>query len=239
MSDQMIFKRYEIKYILTRTQMELIKKEMEKYMIADIHGKSTICSLYFDTPDYLLVRRSLEHPVYKEKLRLRSYGVAANDSMVFVELKKKYDSVVYKRRIGMTETEAEKYLLHGKSVMDTQISREIDYFMQMYDGIRPSVLLSYQREAFYASDDHEFRITFDENILWRDYNLSLRDGIYGSSLLTKDSVLMEVKTAGSIPLWLVKLLSSNHIFKTTFSKYGTAYRTIYQNKLNGGNYHYA
>ena len=111
MADQMIFKRCEIKYMLDITQAELLKNQMKQYMIADEHGVSTICSLYFDTPDYLLIQRSMEHPVYKEKLRLRSYGTADKDTTVFVELKKKYESVVYKRRIAMTEDEAERYLL--------------------------------------------------------------------------------------------------------------------------------
>ena len=98
MADQMIFKRCEIKYMLDITQAELLKNQMKQYMTADEHGMSTICSLYFDTPDYLLIQRSMEHPVYKEKLRLRSYGTADKDTTVFVELKKKYESVVYKRR---------------------------------------------------------------------------------------------------------------------------------------------
>ena len=110
MGNQMIFKRYEIKYMLNSEQLSFLKQEMEKYMIADEHGKSTICSLYFDTPQYLLIRRSMDHPMYKEKLRLRSYGVAGKDTEVFVELKKKYDSVVYKRRVAMTEEAACQYL---------------------------------------------------------------------------------------------------------------------------------
>lgn len=239
MSEQMIFKRYEMKYMLTKAQRNLIKQEMKKYMTADPHGKSTILSLYFDTPDYLLVRRSMEHPLYKEKLRLRSYGVAGRDSTVFVELKKKYDSVVYKRRIGMTEKEAEAYLFQGRAPKDTQIIHEIDFTFDRYPDLKPAVLLSYQREAFYSKADHDFRITFDENILWREDHLSLCSGIFGTPLLDPDQVLMEVKTAGAIPLWLVRILSENRIYKTTFSKYGTAYTTLYQNESTGGTYHYA
>lgn len=239
MSEQMTFKRYEIKYMITKTQMAVIQKAMEEYVIADEHGKSTLCSLYFDTPDYLLVRRSLEHPIYKEKLRLRSYGVADNNQPVFVELKKKFDSVVYKRRVCMSAAEAYDYLLKGNPSMDSQITREIDYFLQMYKGIRPAVLLTYQRDAYYAKDDHEFRITFDDNLMWRDHDLRLDSGIYGTPLLEKDRILMEVKVAGAFPLWFVKILSENHIYKTNFSKYGTAYTTIYQNQSNGGIYRYA
>lgn len=239
MSDQMIFRRYEIKYMLTEQQLPIIKEAMNKKMEADIHGKNTICSLYFDTPDFLLIQRSLEHPVYKEKLRLRSYGTAQPDSIVFIELKKKYNSVVYKRRVAMTEQDAEEYLLRHKKSMDTQITREIDYCMDFYDNLSPAVLLSYQREAFYGKDDPEFRITFDEKILWRDYDLSLCSGIYGNPILPPGKVLMEVKTSGAIPLWFTHILTKHHIYKTSFSKYGTAYRTIFENKRKGGIYHYA
>ncbi len=239
MSDQMIFKRYEIKYLLTRAQRDLIQTEMRSRMIPDSHGKSAIQSLYFDTPDYLLVRRSMEHPLYKEKLRLRSYGVAHKNSTVFVELKKKYDSVVYKRRVGMTEAEAEHFLFKRSCDMDTQIVHEIDYTLQHYETLRPAMLLTYQREAFYGKDDPDFRITFDENILWRSRNLSLCSGIYGTPLLDNDTVLMEIKVKDAIPLWLSAWLSQNHIYRTSFSKYGTAYQTLYQYQKNGGLCHYA
>ncbi len=226
MSEQMIFKRCEIKYMIDEKTLDKLMQVMSEHMIADVHGRSTVCSLYFDTPDYLLIRRSMDHPIYKEKLRLRSYGVADEDTQVFVELKKKFNSVVYKRRISMTEKQSKEYLLEHKKIMDTQISREIDYCMRMYQGIAPAVLLSYEREAFYAKDDHEFRVTFDRNILWRDYDLSLCNGIYGTPILKQGQVLMEVKTAGAIPRWMVDFLTENQIYKTSFSKYGTAYRTI-------------
>lgn len=239
MGDQMIFKRCEIKYMLNRKQQEIIKGAMEDHMIADIHGRNTICSLYFDTPDFLLVRRSIDHPIYKEKLRLRSYGVADKNSTVFLELKKKYDSVVYKRRVGMTEKEAENYLISGDFVKDSQILREIDYCLSHYCHLAPAVMLSYQREAFYDKDDPDFRMTFDDQILWRDNHLSLCDGIFGAPILDEDHVLLEVKTAQAIPMWLVKVLSENHIYKTSFSKYGTAYRTILQNKQDKGDIYHA
>lgn len=239
MSEQMTFKRYEIKYLITKSQMAVIQNAMAEHMIADVHGQNTLCSLYFDTPDYLLVRRSLEHPFYKEKLRLRSYGIGDSSQMVFVELKKKFDSVVYKRRAAMSAAQAYDYLLKGKAAPDSQIIREIDYFLQMYEGLRPTVLLTYKREAYYAKDDHEFRITFDDHLLWRDYDLNLESGIYGAPLLDKNCILMEVKAAEAFPMWFVRLLSENHIYKTNFSKYGSAYAAIYQNQLKGGSYRYA
>lgn len=228
MENQMIFRRYELKYRLTRPQMEALKGEMKKHMRPDPHGRSTVQSLYFDTPDFLLVRRSMEHPLYKEKLRLRSYGVAEADTPVFLELKKKFDSVVYKRRIELPLAQAEDYVRTGVKPRDTQIMREIDYCMAHYPDLKPRMLLSYQREAFYGAEDGEFRMTFDDTILWREEDLSLSAGIGGRALLPPDTVLLEVKCAGAMPLWLAHWFSANHIYKTSFSKYGTAYQTKFR-----------
>ena len=233
MSCQNVFKRYEIKYLITNEQKQIIKNVMSKYMTGDKYGRNTICNIYFDTPDFLLIRRSLEHPVYKEKLRLRSYGVAEHDSETFLEIKKKYNSVVYKRRTEMTESESMRYLCGGEHIEDNQIIREIDYFMSYYKNLAPKVFLSYEREAFYAKDDYDFRVTFDENILWRDYDLSLCKGIYGTPILENNYSLMEIKTGMSIPLWMTSVLSKNHIYKTSFSKYGNAYTSILEQKIKG------
>lgn len=227
------FRRYELKYILSVPQYNLIRKAMTFYMRGDNFGESDICNLYCDTPDFLLARRSIEKPFYKEKLRIRSYGVVTEKSEVFVEIKKKYDSVVYKRRI-MTDEKGALGLLAGKTVYPSQIGREIAYFTGLYSGIRPQIYISYRREAFFGKDDNDFRMTFDRNIRWRNYDLSLQKGIYGLPVIAGDAVLMEVKTAAAIPLWLVKLLSENKIYKTSFSKYGTAYRMMLQQSTQGG-----
>ncbi len=231
MDYQNIFKRYEIKYLVTGEQKRLLLEAMEPYMKPDRYGQSLVCNLYLDTPEYTLVQRSLEGPVYKEKLRLRSYGMAGRDSEVFLELKKKYRGVVYKRRIGVSEREAMAYLLGGKPLScRNQIAEEIDYFRNMYQGLAPRVYLSYEREAFYGRQDRELRVTFDENILWRQEDLSLRTAASGSSLLQPGQVLMEIKVASAIPLWLCRTLSENGIFKTGFSKYGNAYRQMLEEK---------
>lgn len=226
------FKRYELKYILTTEQYHSIKREMENYMRGDKYGESDICNLYCDTPDFLLARRSIERPFYKEKLRIRSYGVAKQGADVFVEIKKKYDSVVYKRRIA-TDEQTAVGLLTGSATAESQIGKEIAYFGKLYSGILPQMHISYRREAFYGKDDPDFRMTFDRSILWRTHDLSLSGGIYGQLVLPESSVLMEVKTAAAIPLWLVRILSKNKIYKTTFSKYGTAYELMLKNKQQG------
>ena len=229
MSNQMIFKRYEVKYMLNRQQYTALRSLMKNYMTADPHGPGTIQSLYFDTPDYLLIQHSLEKPLYKEKLRLRSYGIAAPEVLVFVELKKKYDSIVYKRRIAMPESQAMDYLLHNHLVYDSQIAHEVDYCLRTYRHLAPKVLLSYEREAFYDKFNPDFRMTFDRNILWRNNDLDLKSGIYGNPILNDNQILLEIKTAGAIPLWLVHFFSEQKIYKTSFSKYGTAYQTIMKN----------
>ncbi len=207
---------------------------MAQYMRPDAYGKSRINSLYFDTPDHRLIRRSLEKPIYKEKLRVRSYGTATPDSTVFVELKKKYRSVVYKRRIGLPEAQVMAFLGGRETIPDSQIAREIAYFTQYYAPIQPSMLLSYEREAFYGREGGAFRVTFDEAIYWRENDLSLCSPVGGEMLLDEDAVLMEVKCAGAIPLWLMSLLSEMQIYKTPFSKYGTAYRITQQRRTQGG-----
>ena len=174
-----------------------------------------------------MIRRSIEKPAYKEKLRIRSYRRADSDSMVFVELKKKYKSIVYKRRISLPEHEAVDWLNGEEHCRKhTQIVSEIDYFMEYYDTLHPSVFLSYEREAYYSVDGSDFRITFDDNILARQEELSLDSDIYGTPILPEGKILMEVKCSGGLPLWMTCVLSKEHIYKTSFSKYGAAYKEI-------------
>ncbi|MBE6789788.1 MAG: polyphosphate polymerase domain-containing protein [Ruminococcaceae bacterium] len=227
MAFQTVFKRYEIKYMITPEQKAKVLEAMKPYMKPDNYGRTAIRNIYYDTDTYLLIRRSIEKPIYKEKLRIRSYGRAEPDSTVFVELKKKYKHVVYKRRISLPEKEAMEWLSCEKHCRKyTQISEEVDYFLEYYKTLHPTVFLSYEREAFYANDGSGFRVTFDDNILCRQEDLSLRAEIYGTPILPYGKTLMEIKCSGGIPLWMTRVLSEEHIYKTSFSKYGTAYRTL-------------
>jgi SPX domain protein involved in polyphosphate accumulation len=228
--NQTVFQRYEIKYRISRFQQHQLLQLMRCYMVADEHGKSIIQSLYFDTPDFLLARRSMEHPVYKEKLRLRSYGIPKAGDEVFMELKKKYDGVTYKRRLALPGSQVNAALLRDASLGNSQIGREIDFCRSRYPQLQPALMLSYRREAWYGKEDRELRITFDDTVLWRRENLNLTSGIYGSPLLGTQEVLMEVKVSSAMPTWLVQFLSAHQIYKTSFSKYGTAYQ-CYQNEL--------
>lgn len=202
-------------------------------MLPDPYGKTTIRNLYFDTDDYRLIRRSIEKPVYKEKLRIRSYRRADRDSTVFAELKRKYDGIVYKRRLPLTEAEAFDWIINRRPLLHKgQISREIDYFIDFYPRLHPTVFLSYEREAFYDRDGRALRITFDRDILCRQSNLSLLCEPYGDRILDEDLTLMELKCVGGLPFWLAKILSENKLYKTSFSKYGIAYEKLIFNKQN-------
>ncbi|WP_313528645.1 polyphosphate polymerase domain-containing protein [Anaerotignum sp.] len=235
MSTPTTFERKEVKYFITYQQRAKLANLMELYMSPDSFGKSTIMNIYYDTDDKQFIRHSMEKPVYKEKLRVRSYGTATPDSTVFVELKKKYKGVVYKRRVSMSQSDAKLWLEKNTlPLKDSQIIREIDYFTH-YNAIKPSVLLSYQREAFFGKENSDFRMTFDESILWRDYDVCLCKGAYGSKLLPKGTQLLEVKAALGIPLWLTKFFSENNIFRTSYSKYGNAYVAMTQRESERGN----
>lgn len=235
MNYQAVFKRYELKYLLSENQRKKLLSIMADYMKPDKFPESDICNIYFDTSDKLLIRRSLEKPCYKEKLRVRSYGVANDNSTVFVEIKKKFDGVVYKRRIDLPENEAENYLYKNAPLKKpNQISKEIDYFRKLYQDIEPSVFISYHRNAYASKTDVNFRMTFDENILYRDYDLNLKYGIYGENIIPKNMILLEIKTGYGIPQWLLSFLSEEKIFKTSFSKYGNAYTDFILPKKLGG-----
>ena len=227
MAFQTVFKRYELKYMLTLEQREKILDVMAPYMELDHYGRTTIRNIYFDTDHYRLIRRSIEKPAYKEKLRIRSYKQAAADSTVFVELKKKYDKVVYKRRLPLPAQDAMAWVCREKDCpVNTQISREIDYFVDFYGPLKPTVFLSYDREAYYDKGGGDFRVTFDDRILCRQRDVDLCSDIYGEPILPEGKVMMELKCSGGIPLWMVEALSREKIYKTSFSKYGTAYTKL-------------
>lgn len=225
MSYQNVFERYEIKYFLTKTQKEALMKEMDGRMQSDKYGRTTIRNIYYDTDSFRLIRDSLDHPVYKEKLRIRSYQRAEIGDMVFVEIKKKFEDVVYKRRVAMPRIAAEYWIDYRKPLaFGSQITSEIDYLVDFYEGLSAKAFLSYEREAFSDNKNPEFRLTLDENILARDTELNLGSDIWGQPLLPHGMTLMEVKIAGAMPLWMANFLSSNNIQKVSYSKYGTYYR---------------
>jgi len=235
-----VFRRKEQKYLLTQAQRTALEDVLKLRMQPDRYGKSLVCNIYYDTPDYRLIRRSLEKPsVYKEKIRLRGYGTITPESQVFLEMKKKYKGVVYKRRISLQEQSAVSYMADVQATLDAgQIGRELDYFKQFYGSLRPAVYLSYERFAWHDPHGSDLRITMDQHILHRWDDLTLTVPPSGKDLLEPGQSLLEIKTAGGMPLWLTEVLTANQIRPTSFSKYGMAYTQLIKTKVketeNGG-----
>lgn len=224
MSEELcIFQRIEKKYRVTVQQQKQLLEEVGAYLIPDEHGQNTICSMYLDTPDFLMIRNSIDADAYKEKLRLRSYGTPEADTKVFLELKKKYKGVVYKRRVSMTLEDAENYIEHGEKSMDTQIMSEIDYAMEFYHHPKPAMMIAYERDAYYVKDMPNLRLTFDSNVRYRETGLMMENGTDGKKIIPDDTRLLEIKTDGAMPVWLSHALDKCGIRPSSFSKYGTAY----------------
>lgn len=221
---QSIFKRAEVKYLLRPDPYKQLIKRTQDLFQPDAYGKTDILNLYYDTPDFLLIRKSLEQPVYKEKLRLRSYGTATSGSASFIELKKKYKGIVYKRRIELPYAQAVSRLTYGQKPEEaSQIGNEIEYFRRFYPNLEPRMMISYERIACVGTEDPDLRVTFDRNIRWRTNRLDLRCGPDGEDLLPDGCCLMEIKIAGGMDPRLSAILSELSIFKTSFSKYGRGY----------------
>lgn len=222
-STPMNFARTEKKYLLTRENTAAVVKALSGHLAAETRGLYPVESLYLDAPDDLLIRRSLDKPYYKEKLRLRSYGVPAESDEVYLELKKKCGGVVYKRRAGMTAEAARAYLDTGILPGDGQILRELDWAMKRYGAV-PKAVLCYDRLAFLDPDGSDLRVTFDFHVRARDTDLDLCAGSAGVPLLPEGATVMEIKTAGAIPLWLCRTIEQLGIAPTSFSKYGSFYQ---------------
>jgi hypothetical protein len=223
------FKRSELKFLLSKQQYENILPVINEHMQRDIYGKDEsyqICNIYFDTADQSIIRHSVSKPYFKEKLRLRTYGIPDGPSYpCFIELKRKTGSTVTKRRAKLTLSQAQQFLEDGTfpdncEYLTKQVLTEIEYFIESNPGIRENVFISYLRDAYFDREDPAFRLTFDRCITTRRSDLVLEDGIYGEQLIPDDSYLMEVKVGGSVPLWLSDVLSENGIRRTSFSKAG-------------------
>ncbi|MCL2276410.1 MAG: polyphosphate polymerase domain-containing protein [Treponema sp.] len=224
---QSIFKRYEKKYIISKDQSVLIKDFLTGKMKIDRDGEYLVQNLYYDTPNWDIIRESIEKPLYKEKLRLRFYGSFEPESHGFLELKKKYNGIVYKRRIAFSLSELKnncvKKILQNS---DSQISREINYFLSRKNAAE-KIYIGYQRLAYNGVDNEEnLRVSFDKDIIIRDCSIKnlYSGGNYQKNdyqILDDNYQIMEIKTKNSIPVWLAVLLSKNKIYPVSFSKYGT------------------
>ena len=224
------FQRIEKKYLLKKDIYDTLLQKLNNKIKPDQFGLSTICNIYFDTSNFDLIRSSLDKPFYKEKIRLRSYGVPSLDSIVFLEIKKKFKSDVNKRRIGIKLKDFYSYLNNQSIIPDSQIKREIDYFFKFYQ-ISPKLFIAYDRKAFVGSHNSSLRITFDTSIRSRMTDLKLESGDYGERLTNNEIYLMEIKINNAYPMWLVEILDSLNIYPTSFSKYGKIYEKLRKGEL--------
>ena len=225
-----VMKRYEMKYILSREQLFFLQSSLIGHMEVDQYGKTSIASIYYDTPDYRLIRRSIERPAYKEKIRLRSYGLAKNGDHVYLELKRKVEGVVYKRRVETSEDEASSFLNNKQdNIGENQIAKELVYFRNFYNKLEPKIMVAYDRTS-YKEIDGDIRLTIDENPRYRTYDLNLHSSMDGHSLLPHGYAILEIKVQQEMPLWLVAILSKGKIYKSNFSKVGEAYKQIINRK---------
>ena len=218
--------RVEFKYILSKEQLEHLKAALNEHMRVDKYGKTSIASIYYDTPSLLLIRTSIEKPAFKEKIRIRSYGLAKKDDKVFLEVKRKVNGLVYKRRIPLLEEEVEPFFLNQNNVSKNgQIANEINYFKNFYQSLRPAIMIIYDRTA-YEEIKGDLRLTIDENPRYRLNDLNLHTSMDGISLFDKGSAILEIKVQEVMPLWLVSILSKEQIYKSSFSKVGEAYKRV-------------
>ncbi|MCR2806972.1 polyphosphate polymerase domain-containing protein [Paenibacillus soyae] len=227
-----VFNRYENKYLLDHEAYLRFYSDLLDYMELDDYNKQhefySISNLYFDTPHHSLIRTSLSKPKYKEKLRLRAYGVTSGDAKVYLEMKKKVFGLVNKRRTGLKLSEAYEFVRTGSKpelqpYMNKQVLEEIHYFLSRYE-LEPKVYLAYERKAMFSKASRDLRITFDTNIRHRRHDLGLELGDHGELLDPSNKWLMEVKAENTVPLWLSRLLSEHGLFRTSFSKYGNEYK---------------
>ncbi len=226
------FKRYEKKYYISKETRDRLIEIIKPYMYEDKHCKDgaryLVRNIYYDTDDNYLIHHSVLKPNYKAKLRVRKYGeYGDNQDQYFLEIKRKIDKIVAKRRIKLTKQELDDLIKNYQkpirnSYIDNQIIDEITYFISLYK-VKPICYISYERLAFFAKDDEEFRITFDENIIGRRQNLDFDSADGELSLIKDDYCIMEIKIIGAVPLWFSKALSELKIYPHSFSKYGTDY----------------
>lgn len=218
-----VMKRYELKYLLNKAQLDYFLKEIDRFMKVDKYGLTSIASIYFDTPDYRLINKSIEKPKYKEKLRLRGYGLVAPGKSTFLEVKRKCEGIVYKRRIVLSEKDAFELIATKEAKNKSQISRELEAFMENYQKLEPKYMIIYDRLAYYQ-DNSDLRITVDMNPRYRVTDLNLHTSMEGISLIEEGGAILEVKVQNSVPLWLSDILSRGKIYQTSFSKVGTAHK---------------
>lgn len=228
-----VFERRENKYLLGMADYLAVRRQMAGHMHEDQFGRTAVMSLYFDTSDYQMIQKSMEGGDYKEKFRLRCYGTPDADAPIFLELKKKIQRVVYKRRIGVPYKTIHQVISDGRvrvndrelTANEAQIEHEIQWVFDRYH-LEPKVLVAYDRIAMVDDNDPDFRVTFDFDVRYRTGDMVMSAGSFGTSINADFDVIMEVKAMGAYPKWFADIISEQHLVKGRFSKYGYIYEHI-------------
>lgn len=222
-----VFNRFEYKYQIPVELSDVLMQEFNKRLFLDKycekHGSYRIVNRYIDTENYNLIRKSISKPVYKQKLRIRTYNEEIkDDELIFFEIKKKYDGIVNKRRCKMTYKEAKELMRNKKletvhDYTNPQILSELTRIIEQEDYHEMTTII-YDRIAYF-DQSKDLRISFDFNVHSNNHQL-----------LSESKALMEIKTVGGMPLWLVDLLNKYDIRKKSFSKYGTDFLQTLEEK---------
>ncbi|MDR3276586.1 MAG: polyphosphate polymerase domain-containing protein [Treponema sp.] len=216
------FRRYEKKYQLNAFQYYELSESLKGLAETDEYGFSDIYSLYFDTEDYRIMRRCIDAKGYKEKLRLRAYGLPGPEGWVYLELKKKLQGLTYKRRLPLRYGELAAYLDERCAQQQYgQIDNEIDWFIRTHRP-GPRFQVAYKRLALRGIEDPEFRVTFDSHIRCCPSGLDFA-GSNTVPMIGAGEYIMEIKCIAAIPGCLSRQLSALRIFPVSFSKSVRAY----------------
>ncbi len=229
-----VFNRYELKFILDKSMAQEMIQALKGHVMLDQYGDGEgfyrIINLYYDTEDHLFFHETVNRQEFRQKLRLRAYNKVSIDTPVFLEIKKKYDGVVYKRRTMLTLQDAYAFLAKGQEQQDysvydasnVQILGEVAFLKRFY-SLAPKVVVSYDRQAFLGIKENDLRITFDSNLRKRESDLKLESGPWGELFMDASSYILEIKVNGRIPLWLAQILSGFQCWRQGYSKYTSSY----------------
>lgn len=241
---QEVFKRHELKFLLSRKEHDSLRKAILPYMDYDKYGNSegeyNIVSLYYESFDKRIYYETVNKLRFRQKLRLRVYDNATLSSPSFIELKQKFKNVVNKRRTLIPLEDAYNILsepynrdvIHHKYASNPQILKEALHFKEFYN-LEPSIVVSYDRQAFsgIAENEKDLRVTFDYNLMCRSEDLELENGPEGFHFVDTDTVILEVKVSNSVPFWLARILSDFNFTKQGFSKFCTSIDLLEDKRL--------
>ena len=220
-----IIDRMEQKYFISFDKYKELMNKIEDKLVKDKYFDERIYNIYFDNDQYEFIIKSLDKPLYKEKVRLRSYTEAKEGTNVFLEIKKKYKGLGNKRRVVIDYKDAINYI-DNNIIPDTnkQIMSELDYTFKK-NNLKPKISLTYDRLSYAFKDDESYRVTFDTNIRYSNKKLDLVN-IDDEDSLFNDGYIMEVKTLKGYPNWFSKVLNELKIYPTSYSKVGEAYKKL-------------